>query len=242
EWRIINFRSIETKIQFQDSQMTFACYNHAQSQFVLKKIPIIPTPHTVSTLTTFHAVPETVNYQRTRVLQHNAYPRGIENQSYQASNGLVAPNGRGIEIFMVLYGDGEVQVQAPFLTYEFYYYYCLSTINFLIQITIFTIVLLHFTMTQWIQNTKIRGKKCELNEESDNLKGLFEKDQVQGLLSHCWPTDNFGLCSPLNLFVYILENKIEFIRKQMIVIRALNERFDQLDQTEKHHTSEKAGR
>ncbi|PRP74955.1 hypothetical protein PROFUN_15988 [Planoprotostelium fungivorum] len=27
-----------------------------------------------------------------------------------------------------------------------------------------------------IQNTKIRGKKCELNEESDNLKGLFEKE------------------------------------------------------------------
>ncbi|PRP73727.1 hypothetical protein PROFUN_16646 [Planoprotostelium fungivorum] len=26
------------------------------------------------------------------------------------------------------------------------------------------------------QNTKIRGKKCELNEESDNLKGLFEKE------------------------------------------------------------------
>ncbi|PRP75675.1 hypothetical protein PROFUN_15383 [Planoprotostelium fungivorum] len=85
EWRIINFWSIETKIQFQDSRMTFACYNHAQSQFVLKKvsfeghpmsmeIPIIPTPHTVSTLTTFHAVPETVNYQRTKVLQHNAYP------------------------------------------------------------------------------------------------------------------------------------------------------------------------
>ncbi|PRP78484.1 hypothetical protein PROFUN_13559, partial [Planoprotostelium fungivorum] len=23
---------------------------------------------------------------------------------------------------------------------------------------------------------KIRGKKCELNEESDNLKGLFEKE------------------------------------------------------------------
>ncbi|PRP76484.1 hypothetical protein PROFUN_16933 [Planoprotostelium fungivorum] len=28
-----------------------------------------------------------------------------------------------------------------------------------------------------------------------------------------------------------LENKIDFIRKQMIVIRAFNERFDQLDQT-----------
>ncbi|PRP82537.1 hypothetical protein PROFUN_04842 [Planoprotostelium fungivorum] len=27
-----------------------------------------------------------------------------------------------------------------------------------------------------IQNAKIRGKKCELNEESDNLKGLFEKE------------------------------------------------------------------
>ncbi|PRP74824.1 hypothetical protein PROFUN_09524 [Planoprotostelium fungivorum] len=27
-----------------------------------------------------------------------------------------------------------------------------------------------------IQNTKIRGKKCELNEESDNLKGLFENE------------------------------------------------------------------
>ncbi|PRP80087.1 hypothetical protein PROFUN_12241 [Planoprotostelium fungivorum] len=27
-----------------------------------------------------------------------------------------------------------------------------------------------------IQNTKIRGKKCELNEESENLKGLFEKE------------------------------------------------------------------
>ncbi|PRP72918.1 hypothetical protein PROFUN_16957, partial [Planoprotostelium fungivorum] len=27
-----------------------------------------------------------------------------------------------------------------------------------------------------IQNTKIRGKKCELNEESDNLKELFEKE------------------------------------------------------------------
>ncbi|PRP73281.1 hypothetical protein PROFUN_16752, partial [Planoprotostelium fungivorum] len=27
-----------------------------------------------------------------------------------------------------------------------------------------------------IQNTKIRGKKCELNEESENLKGLFERE------------------------------------------------------------------
>ncbi|PRP76805.1 hypothetical protein PROFUN_15606 [Planoprotostelium fungivorum] len=27
-----------------------------------------------------------------------------------------------------------------------------------------------------IQNTKIRGKKCEPNEEFDNLKGLFEKE------------------------------------------------------------------
>ncbi|PRP76308.1 hypothetical protein PROFUN_14414 [Planoprotostelium fungivorum] len=59
--------------------------------------------------------------------------------------------------------------------------------------------LLHFTMTQWwnfayndmvsqlpqsivdclkhrIQNTKIRGKKCELNEESENLKRLFERE------------------------------------------------------------------
>ncbi|PRP73986.1 hypothetical protein PROFUN_16361 [Planoprotostelium fungivorum] len=27
-----------------------------------------------------------------------------------------------------------------------------------------------------IQNTKIRGKKCELNKESDNLKGLFENE------------------------------------------------------------------
>jgi hypothetical protein len=39
-----------------------------------------------------------------------------------------------------------------------------------------------------------------------------------------------------------LENKIKFIRKQMIVIQAFNERFGQLGQTEKHHTSEKAGR
>ncbi|PRP83940.1 hypothetical protein PROFUN_08877, partial [Planoprotostelium fungivorum] len=41
-----------------------------------------------------------------------------------------------------------------------------------------------------------------------------------------------------------LENKIEFIRKQMIVIQAFNKRFGQLDQTEMHHhcTSEKAGR
>ncbi|PRP77732.1 hypothetical protein PROFUN_00593 [Planoprotostelium fungivorum] len=110
EWRIINFRSIETKIQFRDSRMTFACYDHAQSQFVLKKSIETkiqfrdsrmtfacydhaqsqfvlkkrsshvngdthhPHPHTVSTLTTFHAVPETVNYQQTKVLQHNAYP------------------------------------------------------------------------------------------------------------------------------------------------------------------------
>ncbi|PRP78487.1 hypothetical protein PROFUN_13562 [Planoprotostelium fungivorum] len=29
---------------------------------------------------------------------------------------------------------------------------------------------------QRIQNTKIRGKKCELNEESENLKGLFERE------------------------------------------------------------------
>ena len=27
-----------------------------------------------------------------------------------------------------------------------------------------------------IQNTKIRGKKCDLNEESENLKGLFERE------------------------------------------------------------------
>ncbi|PRP73032.1 hypothetical protein PROFUN_16965 [Planoprotostelium fungivorum] len=27
-----------------------------------------------------------------------------------------------------------------------------------------------------IQNTKIRGKKCELNEESENLKGLFDRE------------------------------------------------------------------
>ena len=27
-----------------------------------------------------------------------------------------------------------------------------------------------------IQNTKIRGKKCDLSEESENLKGLFEKE------------------------------------------------------------------
>lgn len=27
-----------------------------------------------------------------------------------------------------------------------------------------------------IQNTKIRGKKCELNEESENLKELFERE------------------------------------------------------------------
>ncbi|PRP74825.1 hypothetical protein PROFUN_09525 [Planoprotostelium fungivorum] len=33
-----------------------------------------------------------------------------------------------------------------------------------------------------------------------------------------------------------LENKIKFIRKQMIVIQAFNERFGQLGQTEKHHT------
>ncbi|PRP73902.1 hypothetical protein PROFUN_16514, partial [Planoprotostelium fungivorum] len=27
-----------------------------------------------------------------------------------------------------------------------------------------------------IQNTKIGGKKCDLNEESENLKGLFERE------------------------------------------------------------------
>lgn len=27
-----------------------------------------------------------------------------------------------------------------------------------------------------IQNTKIRGKKCDLNEESENLRGLFDRE------------------------------------------------------------------
>ncbi|PRP73041.1 hypothetical protein PROFUN_17031, partial [Planoprotostelium fungivorum] len=30
-----------------------------------------------------------------------------------------------------------------------------------------------------IQDTKIRGKKCDLNEESENLKGLFETNNIQ---------------------------------------------------------------
>ncbi|PRP78580.1 hypothetical protein PROFUN_13413 [Planoprotostelium fungivorum] len=67
-----------------------------------------------------------------------------------------------------------------------------------------------------IQNTKIRGKKCELNEESDNLKQLFEKE----LASY-----NNKKAVQLEEMQKELENKIEFIRKQMIVIQVFNKRF-----------------
>ncbi|PRP89687.1 hypothetical protein PROFUN_00029 [Planoprotostelium fungivorum] len=36
----------------------------------------------------------------------------------------------------------------------------------------------------------------EGNEYTAEVKRV-QVDQVQGLLSHCWPTDNFELCSPV---------------------------------------------
>ncbi|PRP73428.1 hypothetical protein PROFUN_16701, partial [Planoprotostelium fungivorum] len=94
-----------------------------------------------------------------------------------------------------------------------------------------------------IQNTKIRGKKCELNEESDNLKGLFEKELASyNNKKQCMKMNNKRYEERLQDLIEEkekehkleemqneLENKIEFIRKQMIVIRAFNERFGQLD-------------
>ncbi|PRP82475.1 hypothetical protein PROFUN_09722 [Planoprotostelium fungivorum] len=113
-----------------------------------------------------------------------------------------------------------------------------------------------------IQNTKIRGKKCELNEESDNLRGLFEKELASyNIKKQCMKMNNKRYEERLQDLIEEkekehkaevqleetqkeLENKIEFIRKQMVEIRAFNKRLDQMDQTEKHHhcTSEKAGR
>ncbi|PRP74365.1 hypothetical protein PROFUN_16205 [Planoprotostelium fungivorum] len=123
-----------------------------------------------------------------------------------------------------------------------------------------------------IQNTKIRGKKCELNEESDNLKGLFEEasynnkkqcmkmnikryeEMLQDLIEEkekeykaemkrvqieC-KNKTMSLAVQLEDTQKELENKIKFIRKQMIVIQAFNERFGQLGlktekQTPYHH-------
>ncbi|PRP72976.1 hypothetical protein PROFUN_17030, partial [Planoprotostelium fungivorum] len=116
----------------------------------------------------------------------------------------------------------------------------------------------------------VRGKKCELNEESDNLKGLFQKElasynnkkqrmkmnnkryeeRLQDLIEEKEKEYKAEMkrvqieCKNKTMSLELqLENKIEFIRKQMIAIQAFNERFHQLDQTEKHyqHTSEKAG-
>ncbi|PRP72996.1 hypothetical protein PROFUN_14659 [Planoprotostelium fungivorum] len=90
-----------------------------------------------------------------------------------------------------------------------------------------------------IQNTKIRDKKCELNEESDNLKGLFEKElasynnkkqcmkdlieekekehkaEMKRLQIEC-KNKTMSLEVQLEETQKELENKIEFIRKQMI--------------------------
>ncbi|PRP72937.1 hypothetical protein PROFUN_16886, partial [Planoprotostelium fungivorum] len=43
-----------------------------------------------------------------------------------------------------------------------------------------------------IQNTKIRGKKCELNEESDNLKGLFVRTCRDGLVLETVPAQSLS--------------------------------------------------
>ncbi|PRP82478.1 hypothetical protein PROFUN_09725 [Planoprotostelium fungivorum] len=92
-----------------------------------------------------------------------------------------------------------------------------------------------------LQNTKIRGKKCKkLNKESDDLKGLFEKELASyNNRKQCRNEKgtNITQLKTMSLELQLeemqkeLENKIDFIRKQMIVIRAFNERFDQLDQT-----------
>ncbi|PRP78244.1 hypothetical protein PROFUN_13854 [Planoprotostelium fungivorum] len=90
-------------------------------------------------------------------------------------------------------------------------------------------------MTQWIKNTKIRGKKCELNEESDNLKGLFEKElasynnkkqcmkryeeRLQDLIEEKEKEHK----AELEEMQKELENKDNFIMKQMTVIRAFSE-------------------
>ncbi|PRP72864.1 Mature parasite-infected erythrocyte surface antigen (MESA) or PfEMP2, partial [Planoprotostelium fungivorum] len=123
---------------------------------------------------------------------------------------------------------------------------------------------------------KAQDTKCELNKESDNLKGLFEnelasynnkkqcmkinnkryEERLQDLIEEKEKEYKAEMkrvqieCKnkTMSLEVWLeetqkeLENKIEFIRKQMIVIRAFNDRFDQLHQTEKHHhcTSEKS--
>ncbi|PRP87900.1 hypothetical protein PROFUN_02637 [Planoprotostelium fungivorum] len=131
-----------------------------------------------------------------------------------------------------------------------------------------------------IQNTKIRGNKYELNEESDNLNGLFEKELAsynnkkqcmkmnnkryeERLLFWSFPEfltfkkhalftetfhwlffmtfigDFYGLRTSatgiaggerekLEEMQKALENKDQFIAKQMILIQAFNERFVQL--------------
>ena len=99
-----------------------------------------------------------------------------------------------------------------------------------------------------IQNTKIRGKKCDLNEESENLKGLFERELTT--------YNNKKQCMKMNKKRYeerlqeLLEEKekeyvaeikrvqVECISKTMSLELQLEEMFKTIEQKDKFITKQ----